>query len=238
MSDLSCSKCGAALREQDFNLELGVARCGYCKAWSRIAEPRVNLESEQTRLKREVSRPDKYELNEYHGVLHITWKWFTWASVFLIFFTLFWNGIAFAVFGGFLFGAIEEGGWMFLIALFPLIHVSIGLLLAYYTVATLFNRTTIMVSPHHMLIKHGPIPWRGAELDDTKDIDQLFCQENIHRNKNSTSHTYDVKARLASGKEVKLLSRLENVQEAVFLEQQIERFLGIEDRRIAGEVSL
>ncbi|MCA9042172.1 MAG: hypothetical protein KDA65_17600 [Planctomycetaceae bacterium] len=236
MSDFTCTKCGAALQEDDFNLELGVARCGFCRAWTRIGEPQPrNAESVETRLKKETNKPDTYEVHEYQGVLHITWRWFSWGVLFLIPFCLLWNG--FLVFWYSMALGMDADGIEILALLFPIIHVAVGVGLTYFTIAAIFNRTTIMVGGHHMSIKHGPIPWKGTELNDTDDIDQLYCEEKMHRGKNSTSYTYEVKAKLHSGGEVKLLTGLQEIQEALYLEQKIEEFLGIEDRRVAGEVS-
>ncbi|QDU78843.1 hypothetical protein Pla110_05470 [Polystyrenella longa] len=237
MSDLTCTKCGAALQENDFNLDLGVARCSYCNAWTRLGEAlSLNLESEATRIKKEVGAPDNYEINEYHGVLHITWKWFNWGILFLVFFCVIWDG--FLVVWYFIAATQGMDGKFSLIAfLFPLLHVAVGALLTYYTIASLFNRTTILVGDHRLSIKHGPIPWKGVELRDTGDLDQLFVEEKVNRSKNGTSYTYLLKAKLHSGSELKLITNLASLQEGLFLEQKIEEFLKIEDRRMAGEVS-
>ncbi|MEZ6046727.1 MAG: hypothetical protein R3C11_14350 [Planctomycetaceae bacterium] len=237
MSDFSCTKCGADLQENDFNLELGVARCSFCRAWTRIGDPIPGkIESEATRIKREVARPDKYEVDEYQGVLRISWKWFSWVVAFLIPFCLIWNGFLVVWYSIAL--TMDEGGMMRIVfLLFPTIHLAVGAGLTYFTIATLFNRTTILVGDYRMKIEHGPIPWKGVDISNTDDIDQIYCQEKVHRSKNGTNYTYQVMARMKSEKELNLLSNLSSIQEALFLEQRIEEFLGIEDRRVAGEVS-
>jgi hypothetical protein len=55
--------------------------------------------------------------------------------------------------------------------------------------------------------------------------------------KNSTSTTYEVYAILQDGARQKLLSGLHEIEQALYIEQEIERFLEIEDRPVRGETA-
>ena len=54
--------------------------------------------------------------------------------------------------------------------------------------------------------------------------------------RNGASYSYALSAILAGGKRVKLVSGLDQPEDALFLEQKIEGYLGITDRPVAGEM--
>ncbi len=68
-----------------------------------------------------------------------------------------------------------------------------------------------------------------------KDLNQLFCKEKVRRSKNGTHTTLEVHALLSGGKRRKLLVLLEDIDQALFLEQEIEAHRGIRDRPVDGE---
>jgi hypothetical protein len=62
-------------------------------------------------------------------------------------------------------------------------------------------------------------------------------QSGIVRHKNGHSIQYTLDAVTAANTQVKLSGRLDDSHTAVFLEQQLERRLKIEDHPVAGELS-
>jgi hypothetical protein len=128
----------------------------------------------------------------------------------------------------------KNAPWIF--ALFPILHVTIGVGLTYFTLASLMNRTRISVESGLLRIRHGPLPWLGNLDLDTSTLEQLFCKEKTHRNKNGTSYTYEVWAVLRDGKSRKILSTSMEQDQAMFIEQKLEQALGIKDRHVAGEL--
>ena len=90
-------------------------------------------------------------------------------------------------------------------------------------------------------VRHGPLPWRGNLDLPTDGIEQLFCQNKLRTNRDSDGHTttsrqYEVHA-VIHGQKQKLLGGLHEADQALFVEQRLERFLGIEDRSVSGEMS-
>jgi hypothetical protein len=66
-------------------------------------------------------------------------------------------------------------------------------------------------------------------------IDQIWCKMRVSYNKNgSPSITYEVHANSKHGKSKKLVSGLNNPEEALFLEQQLESYMRITDEAVAG----
>jgi len=120
--------------------------------------------------------------------------------------------------------------------LFPLIHVTAGVVLTYSTVAHLFNATIITATRRALSIRHGPVPWIGNREIQASDIEQLYCGEKVSRGRNGTSASYELCALMRDGGKVKLLSGLGEREEALFIEQRVEEQLGIADARVAGEL--
>ena len=95
----------------------------------------------------------KLEVYQDRDRLEITLKWFTPIALFLLFFTVIWN--AFLVFWYSM--AISGGAWI--MVLFPILHVAVGVYLTYYTLCLFFNKTFIDISGDYLTIRHTPIPW-------------------------------------------------------------------------------
>jgi hypothetical protein len=116
--------------------------------------------------------------------------------------------------------------------------LAVGVGLTYFTLAGFLNQTTIEVDTFRLSIRHGPLPWFGNCTLPAAEIGQLYCQERTRRQNNGgSSTTYSVSAVTKGGRQVKLVSTLEDQDQALFIEQQIEQYLGIEDRPVGGELA-
>ncbi|QDU39478.1 hypothetical protein Mal4_38230 [Maioricimonas rarisocia] len=182
-----------------------------------------------------VAIPEKIEVEELGSDLRIAWRWFNWSVLFLIPFCIAWNAfligwysIAFSDNG-------PPGAFRFIMMVFPLAHVAVGLGLLYACLLMLFNQTIIRISYGNMSIHHGPIPAPGNRTIPVDDIDQLYIKHKRSQGKNGTSHQYPLLARLKSGQEVNLLPRHSELDVSRAVEHLVESHLGIENRRVAGE---
>jgi hypothetical protein len=169
---------------------------------------------------------------DYDGInLVITRKW--WGKTYkgLLFFTLIWN--SFLVFWYFM--AFKTGSTM--MKIFPVFHVAIGLFLAYKTLTGIFNKTYIRVNTESIQVEHKPIPYVGNKTLLSKDVKQLYSKKRVTRTSNGAATvSYEVRAILTNGKETKLVTELETPDQAKFIEMEIERYLGIRDMPVRGEL--
>lgn len=171
-------------------------------------------------------------------------SWFTWMAIFLLFFSLFWNGFILfflVVVVGIGAAAANQAGPAGLIALVflavPLLFGAIGICLMYYTLCLFVNSTTIRVDHAELSVSHGPLPWWGNVVYPRSDVVQLFCIERVHYGrKGGISFTYDVEIITRGNVRYSLVSTLPDMGQALFIEQQLERHLGIQDVPVAGEV--
>ena len=98
------------------------------------------------------------------------------------------------------------------------------------------NSTVVKVSMGELSVRHGPLPCGSGKHVLTCDLKQLFCTEKTHRTKNGSRITYNLEALLQGGKKVQLLTGLERLEQALYVEQQVEQHLHIPDERMPDEV--
>ena len=68
------------------------------------------------------------------------------------------------------------------------------------------------------------------------DLDQLFISKYVSsKTNNRPNYAFSVVARLRTGSEITLVKGLRQPEQATYVEQQIEKFLQIEDRPMEGE---
>lgn len=144
----------------------------------------------------------------------------------LSFFAISWD--AFLLF--WYFGAPSGGGLFFM--LFPIAHVAVGILLTYYVVCGFTNRTVIAASNGSLTVWHGPLPGGTNHTIERDELQQLF----VTQTHNKRSSSFQLRALLHSGRELTLVSALDELGQAQHLEHAFEAHLGIEDRRIANEM--
>jgi len=228
--NLTCPHCSRTIPAENINIQTCIAKCGSCNAVFGFSD-KVQGATAFNSSKRAVEMPKGYVMENGAEGLVITHKWFSSKYVFMLFFCIFWDGFLvnwYAI-------AFRHTGSLAM-KVFPLLHVGVGVFLTYTTIAGFLNRTRITMNMGELRIKHFPLPWPGNRTIARLEIDQLFCEEKMSSSRNSTSYSYNLSAVMTGGRRVKLVSGLENPEDALFLEQQVENFLGITDRPVAGEM--
>lgn len=115
-----------------------------------------------------------------------------------------------------------------------LIQLAFILVVFYFGLTELVNTTTITVGQGTLDFRHRPLPWIGNHRVVAGDLKQLYCKERTHRTRNGERYTYEVHAQLEAGGDIKLLAGLPDGQQAVFIEGEIEEYLGIKDEHVYG----
>lgn len=226
---LRCPYCGSDIPAADVNLDNMVAKCASCSAVFRFDE-QLGEAVAAPRNQLDVPMPKGFAVENQGYELSIVRRWLSAKYFFLIFFCLFWDGFLLVWYG------IAIAGRIWIMALFATFHAAIGLFLTYYTLAGFLNRTIVRVSPSLLAVNHGPLPWWGNKQLDTGGIAQVYCKEHIRRSRGTTSASFSVHAALHAGGEAKLVDDLDNADQALYLEQEVERFLGIKDVPVRGEM--
>jgi DNA-directed RNA polymerase subunit RPC12/RpoP len=222
ISSSVCPSCGAKVRMDAFGER---AVCEYCGS-----ELFVNPEKRHV-LRPQIAQPAQVSITKDSQSARLVQRWFSFKFIPLAFFALAWD--SFLVFW---YGMAFASGAPWIMIVFPVAHLAIGVGITYYTIAGFINRTILEISGETISVWFEPLPWIGKKNLKTAELKQLFCKEKIVRNKNGSSTQYELYAVTAANMQVKLLGGLDNSDTALFLEQQLERWLNIEDRPVAGEI--
>jgi hypothetical protein len=176
-----------------------------------------------------IGTPEHFEIDESGGTLRIQWKWPRLMGLALVAFSVGWNTFLYSWYAAVL--AQETRSTEML--LFPIPHIIAGLVMPYLALAFLFNSTIVEAAGGELRVRHRPMPFPGRRTLTARDVGQLFS---VERRGRKGAITFDVMARLESGRETKLVSGLSSEREARFIEQRIESRLGLADRAICGEL--
>ena len=225
-AEIKCRNCGMSLYADDFSLEQGMAHCKQCGGIFALHASKENA----IRKPPSIPLPKRIEIADMGSTLQITLHWFNeryfiflFACLVWLVTTICWNAIA-----------VMNRKWEMLA--FGIMHIIGGCVFAYVTAAGFFNRTVIRIGMGVLEISHAPLPWPGNKALFANLVTQVFCIEKKRRTKNGGEIiTYEVCAKTRQGTE-KLVSGIDKCEQALYIEQEIERFLKIEDLPVAGEV--
>ena len=116
--------------------------------------------------------------------------------------------------------------------------VGIGFLIYIFT--RLMNSTYVTVDDYELSIEHRPftIPFIAKnQYYDVQNIEQLYSKKYVSHQTNGVNvYAYAVHARLIGGKDLKIIGGFKQKNKALFIEQEIELFLGVKDEKVDGEV--
>lgn len=233
-----CRNCGAGLEADRIDTSLGVVTCSHCGSLHDIpatgpdkSNDGVNI-STSTPTKKpqrvEVSLPDKFKLRQGAGSLEVTWPV---GGIF--------QGLVLSIIAGaFAYVGVTSELWFLLI-------VSVGLF--YFAALQAFNQHRIRVDKARLEVTQGPLPKPGSQKLNATDVVQLYATEHqtntksdrhgkrgVNHSANSRKH-YRLFAKTRNNGSVKILSGLGDPLQALWLEQEIERLLGIVDEHVTGE---
>ena len=214
----------------EIRAEEGYAWCAACYIAHPLAGPTPASDSRDARR---VSMPDYFKVYETADELTIRRRWYSPPVWFLALFCVMWlSGTTYF----FLDSLRHHLLSLPFLLIFP---VPVGIFLL-YTVASLFlNVTDIVIAKGRLTVRHFPLPWPGKQDIPTSSIVQLYCR--IERIPTKHKQVFEKGPRvhvvLGNRSEINLFKHLyPELQEALFIEQTIERYLGIPDIAVKGEV--
>ncbi len=242
MNALTCKSCGSAMNSLDLDRRLGIISCRHCAAIYDLTRTDRGLveggDGAPPSIKGKLERapaalPERFSVEQGHGdLLRIRWRWFKPVALFLFFFCLAWDSFLILWYS---MGVTMTTGVQFLFFVFPLGHVAVGVGLTYYTAALFLNRTTVTVRRRELRVSHTPLPWWGPPPIPVGDLEQIYVERKVSHNKKGTTVLFQVMAVTRNHTGRKLVTGLTELGQALYLEQEIERVLGIRDRPVAGE---
>jgi hypothetical protein len=176
--------------------------------------------------------PETFTLEQGAGGLSISYRWFAPSYIFLAFFCLFWDG--FLVFW-YTIAFTQDAPWVMFV--FPILHLGVGVGLTYTALAGFYNKTSVMVGQGKLSIQHSPLPWPGNRTFPATDIIQLYSEQRMVHSRNGTNARYQLSAITRDNRKIRLIANLNEPDKVRFLERKIEEYLGIQNRPVEGEMA-
>lgn len=224
LSDLKCRQCGASIARENILPVLAMASCAQCGAVAAI-------KGLPAWFRQSVPLPEGMRVDAEGGDTVISYVWYSPKYYALGFLALVWVGVILA-FGSFI--SATGGHWF--IRAFLLLPMLPGLGLGYISVAGLFNTTRIRAGRKGISITIWPIPYLAAKSLAAADVQQVFTRQSVLRGQEGDLVSYEVIAGLADGSLMPFGLSLDEAPQALFIEQQVEKALGIRDVPMPGEI--
>ena len=98
-------------------------------------------------------RPKEVTLQKQGDRLELSWRWFSWKYLPLAFFCVAWD--SFLIFW---YSMAFSTGSPWIMIVFPIAHVAVGVGLTYYTLAGFLNRSQVILDRTSFSVTHGPLP--------------------------------------------------------------------------------
>jgi hypothetical protein len=225
MTDVRCKNCQAVIDPANIDWERELASCARCGRLmdlrrERAAAPeKASPEPGKPRVRIPVDLPVGMSVASVAGErLVIRRRWLRQKHWFMLF--LF---VAAALYVGYLWATIGANAWLVIGTLFVLSW-------NYNLVAMFVNSTIVTADADKVTVRHGPIPslfGRNRSLEK-RSIEQLYAA--------TYGALFAVQAKLKGGHTLTLVAPLVTADQALFIEQELERALGLVDMAIAGEL--
>lgn len=216
---ISCPRCGESVPADHINIQDKIAKCGGCHA---VFPFKLKMEEllNARKPKQTVLRPEGIDLYAYQNELEIAvgqemsaldvLPWTVW-PIFPILFTIMFFQEGFPL-------AIMLGSWM--LGVFPIFNlINFSKHKVYMTIDDVYfkiqRRPKKLVKDKQFLIR---------------DIDQVYLKD-YHG-----AYRVMMMVNQPTGQKAVVLMMVSSITKARFLEQEIEKYLKIEDREVEGEV--
>ncbi|XXF80858.1 hypothetical protein P2318_14185 [Myxococcaceae bacterium GXIMD 01537] len=237
---MHCEVCRSPLGANDVRLDLALARCHSCNAVYDLSGRKGRALDATTPARTKLVRapaalPDRFGIEDDGTTTRISWRWFKRQTLFLAAFCVLWVGFLFVWYTNIL----SRPNPPLTHVIGPIIHVAIGVALTYKVLTDFINSTVVEVNRSRLSIRHGPLPWSGNQSLAGGTLTQLYGEEVLgtENKRGERTITYSLVAMDRRGRKVKLVTGLEDKDQVLYLEQALERRLGIEDKPVDGEVA-
>lgn len=228
-----CPICGTALSSPDAEI------CLACNPVTSVGESSQAVETRAPpartrRARQRISRPSHISIKDDGSTLSISFRWvwrkFTGPAAMC----LVWNAFVTAWYWGAL--RAEEVRIMWFAIVWGTPFAAVGLLLVYGTLAGLLNRTVIKATSELITVRTGPLPWWGNQRLAVGDIERLFWHKQTASPEGGESSFWSVSAETNGADNAELVSDIDELVQAQFITQELERWLKTGDRGIGREM--
>ena len=205
------------------------AACPECAHVFRFASLLSEALPQVPKPEQPIALPDGIKVHRELSALHleIAWravrsKWFM--TIFAILWDLFLIPFIVSAIGG-----NTE------VALFISLHFAVAVGITFYVLALWINSTKIQVDTGGIKVRHTPIPvpFTPGHSIPAAEIAQFYVEEYVPSRTNGRPDiTFALRCKTSNGKDIRLVPGFTDASGALYLEQEIEKFLKIADRAV------
>jgi hypothetical protein len=184
-------------------------------------------------VKKSIPEPDNISITTRgsHTIIVRKWSSSIIQKLFLTFFCIAWD--SFLVFWYSMAFSDINAPWI--MKVFPIGHVAVGIGLTYYVLTLYLNKTIITLTSSTLQIAHTPIYWPGNKKIDRSELSCLYVTKSNFGNNRNTQRSYSMFYIDQRNKKQKFLNNISDPQEALYLLKVLEDTLGIAHIEVAGE---
>jgi len=168
------------------------------------------------------SLPQGITLDDRGHEIEITWRWFQPSDL---------PGIGLWV-----------AGFILLLVLFPgaVVPLAIlGLIVGFFLLSQLLNRTTVTANAERLEVSNGPLTRSRRSIFKPLDLTQIYVVQNqLDAFNGSRVNAYEIHAVTKSSEaDHMLIGNITELEQALYIEGELERFLEITDVDVPGSIS-
>lgn len=215
---LNCPSCGSDIPANDININDKIAKCGSCHAIFPFHKEIEQLLATDN-VKQEIIRPEGIDIFRFRDSVDFTVKQpLTVMETIVISLTpLLIGPIVFGVIEGM--PAVSFGGILAALAV-----------IGYAIIQHYRHKIHLTINQRFLTVKWKPRKHVAEKTYRTEDIDQIYL-----KNTPTGLAVFMIVNGTDGQKHIKLIPKVSSISKAKYLEQEIEKYLGIEDRRIPEE---
>lgn len=237
--DIHCPSCAKRVPAANINVNKTLGKCDDCDRLFQFGMNDIFQNQGNRRGRPEFIMPEGTEVLRLTESLDIDLNWYKSSNKKnlggLFLFTLLWNMILLPIVVSLVVSNVS------LVALLPMsLHIIAGLGLIYQVTRKVINKTNIHVTHNQIEVSTGPLnlPFsKNSYTIKSQDISQLYVKKydtNVIVN-GRRIFAYGLYAELKSGKNILLIKDMDK-ETHLYLEQEMERFLELEDRPVSREI--
>jgi len=221
---ISCPSCQNEILAADLNINDKIAKCSKCNVVFSFQHTVNNLFTNQPKVKQEIVRPEGIDLFHFREELEITIQQ-PFPSALVIF-----TGLMSTMAVLFTILTITKPALFLLIT--TIFFWIISMRLIYNSVVQSKGKVHISINERLLNMEYRPRKKNKNQSYDRNDIDQLYIRKGTHYG------IYMILNGIEGQKHVPLIPFLSSLSKARYLEQEMEKYLGIIDREVLEEIKI
>jgi len=228
---ITCPACATNIPADDLNIKTSIAKCNSCDGIFSFQEEANRLSNEQS-ISQEIFQPEGVTLSHFKNELDISVKQ-PWTNLEKFLLPIFPFLIMFSP--AFFIEMIPPD------ALNPVILITFLVLSLIGYFVYLFMRRKhkiyIHIDEQHLSVERRPKKFIKDKRYAIQDIDQVYIKNIVSAGTPKGSAIFMIVNEPTGQKHIELISNVDSRSKAKYIEQEIEKYLGIKDRRVPDENS-